>query len=375
MVGGLVAPPFTNITLTSNDNSTVQSSFTATLKITISKTFYYQDSVILILPSELVGVSISSSNFNSFTKTPGLNNTVTLSNFPSSPETIAANNAITFTLTNIKNALSIAPLTLNVTFYRSSQLYQTQTVSYSATSGTLSSMSIVPDSNFVRTVGQATITLISSLSFPGNSQIIVTYPSSVTVGEVGSSAVVRCTLNSTVVTGVTFSISNNQIKFSNVFSSNFVGTVSLIISAFTNPFTTQPSVYSLSVSDSSNYAVMSGSTTLTSSAKALISNSVSASSLTVLDTGVTYTISMVTNYAFTAISIIIPNELTVGSLYYSTCAPNTFSSCSLVSRNLTFVGSLSAGEQQLSWGYNTNPNSVQPTTSFQITTYFQGWPV
>ena len=42
---------------------------------------------------------------------------------------------------------------------------------------------------------------------------------------------------------------------------------------------------------------------------------------------------------------------------------------------MTFIGTLGSGSYQLSWGYNTNPNSLQPTSSFQVTTYYQGWPV
>ena len=121
-------------------------------------------------------------------------------------------------------------MTLNVTFYRSSQLYQTQSISYTANAGSLTSLSIIPDSNFVLTVGQTTINLVSDLYFPSNSQISLTYPQSVTVGDLAAQSVMRCTLNSTVVSGVTYSVSNNQIKFFNVFSSNFAGSVSLIIS-------------------------------------------------------------------------------------------------------------------------------------------------
>jgi hypothetical protein len=46
-----------------------------------------------------------------------------------------------------------------VTFYRNGQPYQTQTVTYAAVAGVLSSMSITPVSNFVLSVGQATINL------------------------------------------------------------------------------------------------------------------------------------------------------------------------------------------------------------------------
>lgn len=58
---------------------------------------------------------------------------------------------------------------------------------------------------------------------------------------------------------------------------------------------------------------MGGSTSLTASAKPLISNSIAATSYKVLDTGVTYTISINTNFAFTAISIIVPSDISIAS--------------------------------------------------------------
>lgn len=308
------------------------------------------------------------------TRTPNLNQ-LTLSNFPSTPSTITANNQLTFTLASLTNPLSTAPISLNVTFYRSGQLYQTSTVSYSATVGTLTSFSITADSNFVQTFGQAMFSLESVLFFPAGSRITVSYPISVSASNLVSSSVTRCSLNGTIRSGVTYAISDNQIIFSNIFSSNFKGTVILIIPSFTNPPTTQPSVYNLAVSDSASYSVMTSSFTFTANTRSLISNSITSSSSTVLDTGVTITLNLQTNHPFTAISIIVPPEISIGSSFKATCAPNNFSSCSLSARNLTFIGSLPAGSYSLSWGYNTNPNSLKPTSSFSITTYFQGWPV
>ncbi len=65
----------------------------------------------------------------------------------------------------------------------------------------------------------------------------------------------------------------------------------------------------------------------------------------------------------------------MGSSFSSTCAPNSFSSCTLAGQNLTFFGTQGAGSYQLSWGYNTNPNSLEPSSSFTLTTYLQGWAV
>jgi hypothetical protein len=157
-VTGLVAAPFQAITLASNDNTIVQSSFSARLQLTLSRTFSYQDTIVFLLPNEFLSVSVTSVNFVTMTRTPNLNQ-LTLSNFPSTPSTITANNQLTFTLGGLANPLSTAPITLNVTFYRSGQLYQTSTVSYSANAGTLTSFSIAPDSNFVQALGAATFTL------------------------------------------------------------------------------------------------------------------------------------------------------------------------------------------------------------------------
>lgn len=303
---GLVAAPFQAISLASNDNTTVQSSFTGRLQLTLSRTFYYQDTIVFILPDDFLSVSVSSINFATMTKIFNLNK-LTLSNFPNPPSSIASNNVITFTLSAITNPISTAPITLNVTFYRNNQLYQTSLATYSATLGQISTFSITPDSNFVQVIGQTTLTLVSSLYFPTGSTIMITYPSTVTASDSAISSVTRCSLNGTLKSGVTYSVSFNQIKFSGVFSSNFKGTVVLVIPNFYNPLTIQPSDYALSVVDSSSYPVVSGSFTLTANTKSLISNSVSASSLTVLATGVTYTVSITTNYEFTAISIIVPS--------------------------------------------------------------------
>lgn len=365
LVTGLVAAPFQAISLASNDNTTVQSSFTATLSLTLSRAFYYQDTIVLTLPTEFLSVSVSSVNFATITRTPNLN-TLTLSNFPSAPSTITSNNGLTFTLTNINNALSVSPLSLTVSFYRSNQLYQTSVVIYQATVATLNIFSISATSNFVQAVGSAVFTLDSVKIFPSGSIITLTYPASVTANTQAVSSVTRCSLNGTIVTGTTFEVASNQIIIRNVFSSNFVGTVSISIPTFANPPTSQPSSYLLSVIDSSSYGVFTASYSFIADTRALISNSVAASSYTVLSTGVTYTISITTNYDFTAIAITLPTDITVGTSYATTCAPNTFSSCSLSGQNLTFIGTLAAGTYQLSWGYNTNPNSLQPTSSFSV---------
>jgi hypothetical protein len=74
--------PFQTATLTSNDNTTVQSSFTASLQLTISRSFYYQDAIELILPNEFLNCRITSTTFAAFTTTANLNS-LTLTGFPS----------------------------------------------------------------------------------------------------------------------------------------------------------------------------------------------------------------------------------------------------------------------------------------------------
>lgn len=43
--------------------------------------------------------------------------------------------------------------------------------------------------------------------------------------------------------------------------------------------------------------------------------------------------------------------------------------------NLTFIGSMAAGLQTVSWGNNYNPNSYKPTSNFEVYTYLNGWGV
>lgn len=76
--------PFQTATLVSNDNTTVQSSFTASLKLTLSRNFYFQDTIELILPVEFLNCRIISTTFATFTTSANLNS-LTLSNFPSAP--------------------------------------------------------------------------------------------------------------------------------------------------------------------------------------------------------------------------------------------------------------------------------------------------
>lgn len=118
-ITSMVASPFQGITLQSNDNTAVQSSFTATLALSLNLDFYYQDSIQITLPTDFANAQISSTTFSSFTRSSNLN-TITLTSFPSTPEVIASNNNIKFILSGISNPLSTAPVSLTVGFYRNS---------------------------------------------------------------------------------------------------------------------------------------------------------------------------------------------------------------------------------------------------------------
>jgi hypothetical protein len=363
---------FQGATITSNDNKTVQSSFTASLQLYISRDFYYQDSIVLLLPTEFLGCKITSTTFSSFTNYTD-HNLLTLSNFNSIPPSITANNLLAFTVSSITNPLTIAPISLTVSTYRNNQLYQQSVLSYAATVGTVDSFSILPDSNFVQSIGGATLTITSSLYFPAGSTINVIYPTIPTA--VASTSVTLATLNGSAISGATYQVISNQIRFSNIFSTKFSGRVVLVIGSFMNPQTIQTTTYLIQVYDQAGSAVMNGYTTITATTKAFSSNAVTASSYQVLKTGVTYTASITTNFGFTSIAIIVPSDITIGPNFSLTCAPSSFSSCSLSGNNLTFVApsTLAAGNYQLQWGYVTNPNSFAPTSSFQIYSYYNGY--
>lgn len=344
------------------------------MKLTISRTFYYQDSIVLTLPDEFNSAQVSSINFATFVSTQNFN-TLTLSSFPSTPVTLTSNSVLSFTLTGLSNPLSTVPIYLTVSIYRNNQLYQQSILTYSAVASSISSFSIYATSYFVHNSGSASLTIVSPLTIPSNSQITVTYPSSITATNTASANILSGSLSNNMVSNGTYITYNNQIIFSNIYNSDFAGTTVLSIGDFINPPTIQPSNYPIVIADSNGYTIMTSSYLFTASTKALVSNSVSASSLKVLDTGVTYTINIQSNYGFTSVSILIPSDISIGSYYSSTCAPNYFSSCILSGNNLTFVGSLTAGSYSLSWGYTTNPNSMQSTGSFMVYTYQQGWGV
>jgi hypothetical protein len=179
------------------------------------------------------------------------------------------------------------------------------------------------------------------------------------------------------VSNATYQVTNNQIRISNLFTTKFSGTVVVIIGSFTNPPTVQPTTYLIQVFDRIGSSVMSGSTTLTATTRAFLNTSITASSYQVLKSSVTYTAAVTTNFGFTSIAIIVPNDITIGSGFSITCAPSSFSSCALNGNNLTFTApsTLPAGSYQLQWGYVTNPNAFAPTSSFQIFSYSNGFGV
>ena len=210
--------------------------------------------------------------------------------------------------------MSTAPIDLKISIYRNNELYQQQTITYTAVSATISSFTIVPESNFVQSVGRATININPTISFPASSILIITYPSAISATTIASANLVYSTLNGSVKTGATYRVSDNQILVSNLFSSTFNGIVSIIIDSFINPTTTEPTNYKLSVQlpiGNVTYGVMTGSFDISSITRALISNVISASSFRVLDTGVTYSLTIRTNHRFTAVSIILPSEISI----------------------------------------------------------------
>lgn len=80
-----------------------------------------------------------------------------------------------------------------------------------------------------------------------------------------------------------------------------------------NPHTVQPSTYVLMVQDQNGYLVMSGSYVFNANTKSLVSNAIIASSYKVLDSGVTYTARITTNFGFTSVSVILPYDISVAS--------------------------------------------------------------
>lgn len=210
---------------------------------------------------------------------------------------------------------------------------------------------------------------------PASSTITISYPSSITATNIASTSVITASLNGASISNVNFTVSSNSIIISNLFQSNFTsGLISVYFSSFINPPTIQPSIYNLVIQASDTYSILSSTYTMTVSLISLISNTISSSSYIVNDIA-TYYFNIHTNYQFTAISIILPSDVSVQNGYKATCLPNSFTSCDIVGNNMTFVGTLNSGTYSLSWGYNMNPNSFAITGGFSIYTYFRGWGV
>ena len=368
-----VASGFQASTFTPN-STTVQAGITATLTLTIARTFSNVDTITIAVPSTMTGATLTANNFATFTQdTTG--NVITINNFPASPSTIAIGNSIIFTMNSISNPASTQPETFTITFLRDGRVYQQGTITYTATSSTVTSYSITPASTTVHTTPTATIAISTTLTVPSGSVITINYPTTVSASDITSTAVTTAIVNSAVVTGVTYSVSANTITISGLFGSDTTGSTSITIGTFVNPINVEPSAYPVTISTSGGFAVMTGTTTLTATTTSLSSFGVTPSSTTVLETGVTYSAAITTNHQFTAISLTLPGDISVGSGVETTCTPNSFSSCSLVGSNLTYEGTLPAGSYTLTWGLVTNPSSLKPTDSFSVITLLNGWQV
>ena len=101
--------PFKSINLVSQSSTTVQSQFSGSLSVQIAQSFYYQDTIQILLPSNFyTSVQVTSSNFPIFLtdKNPATS-TVTLSSFGGIENSLPANNQLTFTLAGLVNFESV----------------------------------------------------------------------------------------------------------------------------------------------------------------------------------------------------------------------------------------------------------------------------
>ena len=292
-------------------NTTVQSTFNGRVALSIAKPFAYYDTVVFTLPSNFINAVVSSTSFSSFSQTKDTSSSsITLSNFPSTSSR-STSSQLNFTLQSITNPVSVNPVVVIVSFYRLGSLYQQSNVSYSAVAGAAQSFKIIPSSNFVYAKGPAQMEINSSFMIPSGSRIKVSYPANLIVSDSNSVAMSSAFLNGISVSSSTYRVTSNTIYFENVFQSNFTSGLILIdFSQFSNPLTVQPTTYLLTVETADGHTILTGSLSITATLKTLISNSLSSSSYKVLDTSV-LTITAELNYAATAISVILPSEITI----------------------------------------------------------------
>lgn len=205
------------------------------------------------------------------------------------------------------------PQSITVNFLRNLGSYQKSSVSYAATQAQVGSFVISSDSTAVNAQGPATIEITTTLTIPSGSYLEIIYHSSIVVSNSGSTAVTSASIEGILVSGVTYSVSSNTITILNLFSSNGTGSISITLPNFVNPPTLRPITYSMNIKSGTNYMIAASSYTFTASLQALVSNSISASSYTVMQSSVTYTMTFTSNYGFKAISFLIPADVSVVS--------------------------------------------------------------
>lgn len=269
-------------------------------------------------------------------------------------------------------------------FYRQGEPYQSSSATYAATIGTFTGFTLASDNTVVNFVGGGLATVTSQFKISAGSVIEVVYNSAINALDETQSAVTYSALNGIRVSNTSYSVSQSVITMTNVFQTLFSGgTIEVKIPKLTNPPTVRPTPYIINIKTSSNYAIATSVYTLTAALQAFRSGSatLTASSYKVMDTSVAYTLAFETYYNYGSISVLVPPEVSTNVGFETTCTPNTYTSCSITSivstgyKNITFIGSITAGPQTITWGSNVNPNSFKPTSSFELYTYSGGWGV
>lgn len=257
-------------------------------------------------------------------------------------------------------------------FSRQGEQYQSSSTTYTATIGTFTSFGLTSDSTVVNHVGESLATVVSQFRVSTGSYVEIVYNSAVNAQDMPQSAISYAALNGLRVNNVTYGVSSSVITVANVFQNTFTsGNIEVRIPQLTNPPTARPTPYTLTIKTSTGFAIATAVFTFTADLQVFkTAATLTASSYKVMDTGIIYTFSFETFYAYRSISILVPPEVSTNTGFETTCTPNTYTSCFIQSvngsayKNITFMGTTAAGVQTISWGSNTNPNSFKPTSSF-----------
>lgn len=166
------------------------------------------------------------------------------------------------------------------------------------------------DSSSVNFKGNSTLQITSQFNVPAGSYIQILYNSAINANDVPSSALNYAALNGVKINGGIYEIKGNIINVTNIFQSNFNvsgnGSIEFTIPQFTNPPTSKPTPYIITLYSNAGYSIATFTYIYTAALQSFTDISLTSSSYKVMNTMVSYSFQFTTYYAYKSVSVLIP---------------------------------------------------------------------